>query len=78
MIRPITNCNCLFLNKKIATIDSIAEIINAIGIDFNNVESCWNKSKVKTLSFKVFHKSNTNIKPPETREAINKYMVCIL
>lgn len=78
MIRPITNCNCLFLNKKIAAIDNIAEIINAMGIDFNNVESCWNKSKVKTLSFKFFHKSNTNIKPPETKEVINKYKVCIL
>lgn len=77
-MRPITNCNFLFLNRKMVTNEMIADSKNNAGIDFKRKDSFVNKSNAKIFSFKVFHKLNTKIMAPETTEAKNKYMVCIL
>ena len=77
-MRPTTNCNFLLLNRKIVANEMSADTKNSIGIIFKSIDSFVNNSKAKTVSFKVTHKLNTKIKPPETTEASNKYMVCIL
>ena len=52
--------------------------MNIRGITLKVTCSSENKSKTKICSFKVFHKLNTKINPPEITEAKNKYIVCIL
>jgi hypothetical protein len=70
--RPTTNCNFLFLNKKISKKVPIAESKNNIGITFKRKDSLVNKSNAKISSLRLLHKLNTNIKPPEIVVAINK------
>ena len=60
------------------TSDRIEEAMNIKGITFKVSKSFENKSKTKICSFKVFHKLNIKINPPEITAAKNKYMVCIL
>ena len=60
------------------TNDKIADVMNINGITFKVISALKNKSKTNICSFKVFHKLNTKIKPPETIEAKNKYILCIL
>ena len=72
-IRPTTNCNCLFLNRKIAINDTIADNKNKIGTIFCKIESALNKSKTNTSSSDEFvHKLNTTINPLEIIVANNK------
>ncbi len=52
--------------------------MNIRGITLKVTCSFENKSKTKICSFKVFHKLNIKINPPEITEAKNKYIVCIL
>ena len=52
--------------------------MNIKGTTFKVNNPSFNKSNTKICSFKVFHKLNTKINPPETIEAISKYIVCIL
>lgn len=52
--------------------------MNIKGTTFKVITSLENKSTTKIFSLIVFHKLNTKIKPPETTEAKNKYIVCIL
>lgn len=52
--------------------------MNIKGINFKVITSFENKSTTKIFSLIVFHKLNTKISPPETMDAKNKYMVCIL
>lgn len=70
--RPKTNCNCLFLNKKIATIDKIADTIYNKGILLSKIELEFNKSVEKIISLLVLHNLKTNVKPPEIIPATNK------
>lgn len=60
------------------TNDKTADVMNINGITLNINNSQKNKSKTNICSFKVFHKLNTKINPPETREVKIKYIVCIL
>ena len=60
------------------TNDKIEDVMNIRGITLKANDSFENKSKTKICSFNVFHKLNTKIRPPETIEAKNKYIVCIL
>ncbi len=46
--------------------------MNMRGITLKVNNSFENKSKTKICSFKVFHRLNTKINPPETTEAKNK------
>ncbi len=71
--RAKTDCNNLFLNKKIVTIDSMADIKKNIGIIFCNIEKEENKSIEKTGSFAILHKLNTKVSPPEIIPAIKRY-----
>lgn len=52
--------------------DKIEDVKNIKGITFKAIASLKNKFNTKICSFKVFHKLNTKIKPPETTEAKNK------
>ena len=71
-MRPITNCNFLFLNKNNAINDSIADAKNKRGITLKNNASLKNKSTTNIFSLIVFHKLNTKISPPETIDANSK------
>ncbi len=73
--RPTTNCNCLFLNKKIATTDNMADKKNDTGILFCKKEAACNKSKEKIVLLAVLHKLNTKVNPPEIIPANNRYNV---
>ncbi len=75
IIRPITNCNFLFLNKNIAISERIADVMNIKGINFKVITSFKNKSTTKISCLIVFHKLNIKIKPPDTMVAKNKYIV---
>jgi hypothetical protein len=69
----ITNCNCLFLYRKMVMIDNIAEMINENPISLISVESCVKVSIVnKSSSFFDFQSENTNESPPEIPAEINK------
>ena len=52
--------------------------MNIKGINLNAIPSLDNKSTTKIFSLIVFHRLNIKIKPPETKDAKNKYIVCIL
>ena len=70
--RPKTNCNFLFLNKNIVTIDNSADRKNRIGIVFKDKESDKNKSITDELPLKVVHRFTKKINPPEISPAIIK------
>lgn len=71
-MRPKTNCNCLFLNRKIVTNATNEDAMNAVGIILYDIDSCENKSTINIFFSATFHKLKMKINPPETIEASSK------
>ena len=59
IIRTSTNCNCLFLNLKIAIAAIKADKKKNIGTNFDNRVNSENKSKAKTSLLEFFQSLNT-------------------
>jgi hypothetical protein len=75
LTRPRTNCNCLFLNRKIVTNAKIDDAMNAVGIILNCIDSSKNKSTINIFFPETIHKLKTKIIPPVTMEVSNKKML---
>lgn len=71
-MRPKTNCNFLFLKRKIVTKAIIADAKNINGITFKVIASLENKSTTNICCFTVSHILNTKINAPETTEVNSK------
>lgn len=66
-----TNCNFLFLNKKIVIKANAADAIN------NPKYKGSSLANTSTLSSSVY-KLNTNVRPPAIAATNNMYKLCIL
>ena len=60
IIRTSKNCNCLFLNLKIAIAAIKADKKKNTGTNFDNRVNSENKSKAKTSLLEFFQSLNTN------------------